>query len=140
MINKIRLLLVVLVLGIGGYAAYNVAANYKGAGTPLKVKIKDGGVDVEIENFKLEHQILGRKDWELKADLAQIDTAKKITNLTNVNVVLNMKNDQKSTISADTGYMNNETQEIDLKGNVRFRASIDEFKNRFNHIAQKIPQ
>ncbi len=132
MLNKIRLLLVLLVFGVGGYAGYNLLVNYQGSGTPLKVKIKDNGIDVEIENFKLEHQILGRKDWELKADFAQIDTEKKITQLKNVKVVLTMENDQESTISADSGYMNNETQEIDLKGHVRFKATIGDFQNRFN--------
>lgn len=138
MLNKIRLLLVILVLGVGGYAGYNLFANYKGSGSPVKVKIKEKGVDVEIENFKLEHQILGRKDWELKADFAQIDTEKKITKLKNVKVVLNMENDQQSTISADSGYMNNDTQEIDLKGNVHFMATLDEFQNRFKKADRKI--
>ncbi len=140
MINKIRLLLLVTVLAVGGFAGYKFFSKYQASGTPLKVKIKDKGVDVEIENFKVEHQVLGRKDWTLKADFAQIDTEKKVTTLKNVFVVLNMKNDQKSTISADSGYMNNETQEIDLKGHVKFQASMEEFKNRFNKVSNKISQ
>lgn len=140
MINKIRLLLLLTVIAVGGYAGYSFFSGYEGAGTPLKVKIKDKGVDVEIENFKVEHQVLGRKDWELKADFAQVDTEKEITRLKNVEVVLNMKNDQKSTISADTGFMNNKTQEIELTGHVKFQASADEFHNRFNKVANKIPQ
>ena len=140
MINKIRLLLLLTVIAVGVYAGYSFFSGYEGAGTPLKIKIKDKGVDVEIENFKVEHQVLGRKDWELKADFAQVDTEKEITRLKNVEVVLNMKNDQQSTISADTGFMNNKTQEIELNGHVKFQASADEFHNRFNQVANKIPQ
>lgn len=137
--NKIRLLLVLLVFGVGSYAGYNLLTNFKGSGSPLKVKINDKGVDVEIENFKLEHQILGRKDWELKADFAQIDTEKQITTLKNVKVILTQENNQESTISADSGYMNNDTKEIDLKGHVHFVANLDEFQNRFNKVGQNTP-
>lgn len=138
MLNKIRLLLVLLVFGVGSYAGYNLFANYQGGGAIKNVKIKDKGVDVEIENFKLEHQILGRKDWELKADFAQIDTEKQITKLKNVKVILTQENNQESTISADSGYMNNDTKEIDLKGHVHFVANLDEFQNRFNKVGPNI--
>ncbi len=139
MLNKIRLLLVLLVFGVGGYAGYNLLTNFKGSGSPLKVKINDKGVDVEIENFKLEHQILGRKDWELKADFAQINTAKKTTHLKNVEVVLNLEDDQTSTISADSGQMNNDSQDINLEGNVKFTATLRDFRNRFRSVTIDLP-
>ena len=137
MLNKIRLLLLAAVLGIGGLAAYNFLTRYEGAGTPLRMKITDKGVDVEIENFRVEHQVLGRKDWELSADFAQIDNERQTTRLKNVRATLNMGPNQQSTFRADAGIMNNKTQDIELQGHVKFVLSPQGLEQ---HLASRTPE
>jgi len=44
-----------------------------------------------------------------------------------VNVTLHAKGNSKSTISADTGTINSETKDIQLEGNVKFKADANAF-------------
>jgi LPS export ABC transporter protein LptC len=89
---------------------------------PIKVTLTPSGADIEIENFKIIHENSGRKEWELKAKLAQINHSQKSTNMTGVKVEYSMQNQQKFWVSADTGHLNTETQDFELTGNVHFTA------------------
>lgn len=135
--KNIRLTLLVVIIFIAGISAYNFVTKFQPANLPIKVKITDNGVDVEIENFRIEHQVLGRNDWNLKAELALVDQDNKITRLTNVEVILDPEMDQPSWISAKSGIMNHETQDIELEGDVKFVASVEGLQNRFRASSPK---
>ena len=91
------------------------------------LKMMSKNVDIEIENFKVTHEALGNKDWEIKAKEAKVKNEESKIILTDVNVTLNSSKNQKSTISADSGTINRETKDIQLEGNVKFKSDVDSF-------------
>jgi len=133
--NKIRKLLLVLVAGLVvafGVSFYSKAKIFT---IPTAIKLGAKGIDIEIENFNVSHEVLGNKQWELKAKMAQIDNDRNRITLSDVAVTLNLDADHTSQISADAGVMNSETKEIELEGHVRFVADADQFFNRFQSPA-----
>ena len=88
------------------------------------------GVDVEIENFKVIHENKGVKEWELKADLAQIDNKQDLTKLQNVEMVVHKGEGNQYIISADTGTYKSKTEVVRLNGNVKLLGSTNELKKR----------
>ena len=88
-------------------------------------------VDIEIENFKVTHQGLGDKTWEIKAKDAKVKNEENKIILTDVNVTLNAAKNQTSTISADTGTLNSKTKDIQLEGNVKFKADVNDLFGQF---------
>lgn len=118
--------MVVSILGWSGYkflSQTNLVVHHK-LGNALK------GVDVEIENFKVVHQVSGQKNWELKADLAQVNEKEKLTRLKNVELILTRKQKQELLVSADFGTLTNENKDIDLRGNVKMVGNLKLFKKQ----------
>ncbi len=97
---------------------------------PVKVTLTPSGADIEIENFKIIHENSGRKEWELKAKLAQINHSQKSTNMKGVKVEYSKQNNQKFWVSADSGHLNTETQDFELMGNVHFTAESDKLAEK----------
>ena len=90
MINTVRrvLLLVVLsVVGLAGFYFFKTLYTSISIGN-VKLKMMEEGIDVEIENFMITHENKGVKEWELKADLAQIDNQQDVTTMKNVEMNL----------------------------------------------------
>ncbi len=77
------------------------------------------GVDIEIENFRLINQDSNRRTWELTADRALLDKENNRTELINVHLKLDQGTDKEFRISADSGVLTGEGQEINLVGNVK---------------------
>ncbi len=98
------------------------------------LKTMGKNVDIEIQNFKVTHQVLGDKDWEIQAKEAKVKNEESKIILTDVNVTLNTDENRESTISADTGTINRETKDIQLEGNVKFKADVNNF---FGQIQQQ---
>ena len=119
-IRKILLGLILLLMTFSGYSL--IKSLYKDALPIETLKTMSKNVDIEIKNFKITHDVLGDKDWEIKAKEAKVKNAENKIILTGVNVTLNADKNQKSTISADTGTLNRETKDIQLEGNVKFKA------------------
>jgi LPS export ABC transporter protein LptC len=88
-------------------------------------------VDIEIENFKVTNEVLGDKKWEIKAKSAKVKNDENKIILTDVNVILNADENLISTISADTGTINRETKDIQLEGNIKFKADANNFFGQF---------
>ena len=90
MINAVRVILLIIALGVislAGFYFYQVQDNKVNIGN-LKVKLMKKGVDVEIENFKVTHEVMGKKEWILKAGLAQVNNKEDITHLKDVEMIL----------------------------------------------------
>ena len=98
---------------------------------PLEIMLAPSKADIEIENFKIIHENEGRKEWELKAKLAQVNHSKKSTNLIGVKVEYAMQDRQKFLVSAESGYLNTETQDFELTGNVHFTAESTKLAEKF---------
>lgn len=131
--NNIRKILLGLILVLMTFSAYSLIKSlYKDALPVETLKTIGKNVDIKIENFKVTHQVLGDKDWEIKAKEAKVKNEESKIILTEVNVVLNAEEDRKSTISADTGTINRETKDIQLEGNVKFKADADNFFGQFH--------
>ena len=132
MINAFRKILLLVVFSIIGLAGFYFLENLNTAIDIGNVKIKTmgEGVDVEIENFKVTHENKGVKEWELKADLAQIDNKQDLTKLQNVEMVVHKGEGNQYIISADTGTYKSKTEVVRLNGNVKLLGSTNELKKR----------
>ena len=130
--NNIRKILLGSILLIITVSAYSLIKSlYKGTLPVETLKTMSKNVDIKIENFKLTHDVLGDKDWEIKAKQAEVKNEENQIILTDVNVILNAEENRQSTISADTGTINRETKDIQLEGNVKFKANTNNFFGQF---------
>ena len=121
-----------IILTIAVFATFSIIKSLNKETLPVEsLKKMSKNVDIEIENFKVTHEVLGEKDWEIKAKEAQVKNDEQKILLTEVNVTLNTDENQKSTISADTGTINSETKDIELEGNVKFKADMDNMFDQF---------
>lgn len=135
--NNIRKILLGLILLLVTISAYNLIKSLNKNTLPVEtLKTMSKSVDIEIKDFKVTHDVLGDKDWEIKAKEAKVKNKESKIILTDVNVTLNAQRNRKSTISADTGTINRETKDIQLEGNVKFKADANSFFGQF----QKPPQ
>jgi LPS export ABC transporter protein LptC len=126
--NNIRKILLGLILLLVTVSAYGLINSLNKKALPIEIlKTISKNVDIEIENFKLTHDVSGNKDWEIKAKEAKVRNAESKIILTDVNVTLNSNKIRKSTISADAGTINRETKDILLEGNVKFKADSGSF-------------
>ena len=96
----------------------------------VKISLGETGVDIAIENFNVSHEELGNTIWELKAKSAKINSTTRITQLTDVEVVLHQKNSKQSYIFADIGILNDSTKDYELIGHVKLISNIDLIKNQ----------
>jgi LPS export ABC transporter protein LptC len=97
-------------------------------------------VDIEIENFRVTHEGLGDNSWEIEAKDAKVKNEENKIILTDVNVTLNAEENRKSTISADNGTINRETKDIQLEGNVKFEANIDNLFGQFQKQSDELKE
>ena len=122
-----------------GYAGYNYFSAYKATTKNIDLRLTKEGIDVQIEKFKVVHEKSGHKDWELKADFAQINKKKETTKMQNIEYIYINENQKKFKVYADLGTLSNKTNNLDLEGNVRMlieRAIIQ--KNLGVNTIQKI--
>jgi LPS export ABC transporter protein LptC len=103
----------------------------------VKLKVMEKGVDVEIENFMITHENKGVKEWELKADLAQIDNQQDLTTMKNVEMILHKGGSQRYVISADSGIYKKATEDVSLDGNVKLVGPAEGLKQRLNITPKK---
>ena len=135
--NNVRKILLGLILLLVTVSAYSLVKSLYKEVLPVEtLKTMGKNVDIKIENFKVTHDVLGDKDWEIKAREAEVQNEESKIILTDVNVTLNAEENRKSTISADAGTINRETKDIQLEGNVKFRSDADNFFGQF----QKQPE
>ena len=134
MINAVRIILLIVALGVfslAGFYFYQVGSNKVEIGK-VKVKMIDEGVDVEIENFKVTHEVKGKKEWILKAGLAQVSNLKDLTRLKHVEMILPKENNQPYVITADSGTYQNTSKVIDLVGHVKMTTDSKSLARRFH--------
>ena len=133
MINAVRVILLITALGLvslAGFYFYKVKDNKIDMGS-LKVKIMEKGVDVEIENFKVTHEVKGKKEWILKARLAQVNNQEDVTHLKDVEMILPKDNNSPYIITAKSGTYQNSSKNIDLVGNVKLTGNPQSLASRF---------
>jgi len=133
MINAVRVILLITALGLvslAGFYFYKVKDNKIDMGS-LKVKIMEKGVDVEIENFKVTHEVKGKKEWILKAGLAQVNNQENVTHLKDVEMILPKDNNSPYIITAKSGTYQNSSKNIDLVGNVKLTGNPQSLASRF---------
>ena len=133
MINAVRVILLIIAVGLvslAGFYFYKVKDNKIDMGS-LKVKIMEKGVDVEIENFKVTHEVKGKKEWILKAGLAQVNNQEDVTHLKDVEMILPKDNNSPYIITAKSGTYQNSSKNIDLVGNVKLTGNPQSLASRF---------
>ena len=134
MINTLRriLLLVALsVIGLAGFYFFKTLDTSISIGN-VKLKVMGDGVDVEIENFMITHENKGVKEWELKADLAQIDNQQDLTSMKNVEMTLHKGGSKQYDISADSGIYKKATEDVSLAGNVKLVGPAEGLRQRLS--------
>jgi LPS export ABC transporter protein LptC len=133
MINIVRIVLLIIAFGVislAGFYFYKVQGNKVEMGD-IKFKIMDEGVDVEIENFKVTHEVKGEKEWILKAGLAQVNNQKNITQLKGVEMILPKGDSPPYVITADSGTYQNSSKDVDLAGSVKLTGDAQSLAGRF---------
>ena len=132
--NNIRKILLGFILLLMTISAYSLIKSLNKESLPIEtLKAISENVDIEIENFKVTHEGLGDKKWEIKAKEAKVKNKENKIILTDVNVTLKSEENRKSTISADTGTINRKTKDIQLEGNVKFKADASNFFGQFEN-------
>ena len=131
MIEKIRTLMLLIAISVAGYGGYIFLSPFQVTSEDIDVKLDEDGLDVKIKNFKVIHENLGRKDWELKADLAQINQKKEITKMNNVEYIFVNNEMRKFKVHADFGTLMNKTNDLALKGNVKMLIETEVLKEQF---------
>ena len=134
MINVVRIILLIIALGVvslAGFYFYQVKDHNVEMGN-VKVKIMDEGVDVEIENFRVTNEVDGKKEWILKAGLAQVSNHEDVTRLKNVEMILPKQNNQPYIITAESGTYQNTSKDIHLVGHVKMTGDLKSLAGRFH--------
>ncbi len=135
--NNIRKILLGLILLLMTVSAYSLIKSLNKGSLPIEtLKKMSKDVDIEIENFKVTHEGLGNKTWEIKAKEAKVKNKENKIILTDVKVTLNAEENRKSTISADTGTINRKTKDIQFEGNVKFKADANSLFGQFKNQNQ----
>ena len=132
MFNNLRIFILLLALSVAGFAGYSFLNKLNPSSESGKIHFTKEGVDVEIKNFRLEHQKLGRKDWELKARQALVSHEKGETQMQDVEITFVNKNGRKFLIFADSGTLKNKTNDLDLKGHVKMLVDSTLGRERFS--------
>jgi LPS export ABC transporter protein LptC len=141
MINIVRIILLIVAFGVislTGFYFYKVQNN-KVEFSKLKVKIMDKGVDVEIKNFKVTHEVKGKKEWVLKAGLAQVNNQEDVTQLKDVQMVLPKKDSPPYVITAESGTYQNSSKDVHLVGSVKLTGDAESLSGRFQANIKKPP-
>ena len=133
MINVVRIILLIIAFGVislAGFYFYNVQDNKVEMGD-IKIKIMDKGVDVEIENFKVTHEVKGKKEWILKAGLAQVNNKEDVTRLKDVQMILPKGDNPPYVITAESGTYQNSSKDVALVGRVKLTGDAQSLAGRF---------
>jgi LPS export ABC transporter protein LptC len=132
MLNVVRVILLIIAFGVislAGFYFYKVQDNKIEMGN-VKIKIMDKGVDVEIENFKIIHEVKGKKEWILKAGLAQVNNQEDVTKLKDVQMILPKEDSPPYVITAESGTYENSSKNIDLLGRVKLKGDAQSLAGR----------
>ena len=119
MVKIIQSLMLLIFFFTLGYAGYSYFSTYKVTTENIDLRLTKEGVDVHIEKFQVVHEKSGHKDWELKADFAQINKKKETTKMQNIEYIYINENQKKFKVYADSGTLKNKTNDLDLEGNVK---------------------
>ncbi|SVE03692.1 uncharacterized protein METZ01_LOCUS456546, partial [marine metagenome] len=119
MINKLRILMLAVAFSVAGYSINSFLSKFKASTENIDLRISKEGVDIEIKKFKVIRENSGRIEWELKADIAEINKKNKTTKMSNVEYLYINQNNKKFKVSADYGILKNKTNDLDLKGHVK---------------------
>ena len=130
MIEKIRTLMLLVAASLLGYGGYIFLSSFEVTSKNIDVKIDEDGIDVKIENFKVNHENSGRKDWELKAELAQINQKTETTKMNNVEYIFIDDKMREFKVHADFGTLMNKTNVLDLEGNVKMIIETEIIKDQ----------
>jgi len=139
MINTVRIVLLLVAFSIIGAAGFYFLKNLNTSVEMgnVKIKVMEKGVDVEIENFKVTHEVKGVKEWELKADFAQINNEEDLTKMENVEMILHKGENKKYVIVADSGTYKEKTNDVILMGHVKFVGAADILMDRLSTNSPK---
>ena len=131
-IEKIRALALLGAIFIVGYGGYIFLTTFQVTTEGIDIEFNDDGVDVKIKNFKIVHDKSGRKDWELKAELAKINQNKKTTAMDKVEIIFFKDEMKKIKVYADFGTLMNKTNDLSLEGNVKMLIQTDVIKKQIS--------
>ena len=139
MVNTVRIVLLLVAFSIIGAAGVYFLKNLNTSVEMgnVKIKVMEKGIDVEIENFKVIHEVKGVKEWELKADFAQINNEEDLTKMQNVEMILHKGENKKYVIVADSGTYKEKTNDVNLVGHVKFVGAPDILMDRLSTNSPK---
>ena len=139
MINAVRIALLLVAFSIIGAAGFYFFKSFNTSVEMgnIRVTVMEKGIDVEIENFKVIREVKGVKEWELKADFAQINNEEDLTKMQNVEMILHKGENRKYVIIADSGTYKKKTNDVNLMGNIKFVGAADILMDRLSTNSPK---
>jgi len=142
MSEKIRILMLLIAVSVLAYGGYIFLSTFQTSSENIDVKFDKDGLDVRIKNFKVKHDSSGLKDWELKADLAQINQKEETTKMNNVQYIYIDDNKREFKVFADFGTLKNDTNDLTLEGNVKMSIATALAENKIgnNSISKNKPK
>ena len=142
MSEKIRILMLLIAVSVLAYGGYIFLSTFQTSSENIDVKFDKDGLDVKIKNFKVKHDSSGLKDWELKADLAQINQKEETTKMNNVQYIYIDDKKREFKVFADFGTLKNDTNDLTLEGNVKMSIATALAENKIgnNSISKNKPK
>ena len=140
--EKIRIIMLLIAVSVFAYGGYIFLSTFQTSSENIDVKFDKDGLDVRIKNFKVKHDSSGLKDWELKADLAQINQKEETTKMNNVQYIYIDDNKREFKVFADFGTLKNDTNDLTLEGNVKMSIATALAENKIgnNSISKNKPK
>ena len=140
MINKLRVLALLLAISIMGFAVYSFLSKLETNSKNLDFRLSKENTNIEIKKFKVIHESLGRKQWELKADTAEINQRNETTKLNNVEYIYINEDNREFKVYADFGILKNKTNDLSLEGHVKMVIESAIIKDRIKNVPTSKPQ
>lgn len=119
----LRMVLLVFLFVVGGAIVYFItgSSNY-----PLnigEISFRESDADLDIDKIHVVQNTKGVKEWELWADSAKMYRQKSLTILKNLKLRFYPKEGAPAYVTAQEGTMQNESRNINIRGDVTILAS-----------------
>lgn len=78
---------------------------------------------LSIQNFRHTATQDGRKEWSIEADSANLFSTQNIAKLSNISALFFLKNDETISLTADSGLLHIDTNNLDISGHIIIKFS-----------------
>ncbi len=121
--RQIRWIIIAILFLLGGSIVYLLAWPSGYAFKANNISFTGSDADLTIDRMHVIQNKQGEKDWEMWAGSAKIYRKKNITKLESIRIRFYPKNGKPVDITADSGVMENDSRNMNIRGNVLIQTS-----------------